>query len=89
VAFILPFKYKAPKVLGDMPASVDYPEIVIKWNDTRKKLKELITQLPEDMLSKNIFKQPAAGRLNIYQMIDFMQAHFNRHQKQVNSILKG
>ncbi len=88
IAFALPVKYKAPQVLGDMPQHVDYKEIVAKWNETRKNLRDLVTSLPEDMLSKNIFKQPAAGRLNVYQMLDFMQVHFNRHFVQVESIAK-
>lgn len=86
LAFALPFKYKAPAVLGDMPGNVDYAEIIAEWDETRKRLIELISSLPEDMLSNNVFKQPAAGRLNIYQMLDFMQAHFNRHEKQVERI---
>ena len=88
LAFILPFKYKAPAVLGEMPNSVEYTDIKIKWDETRKKLRQLLESIPEEMLKKNIFKQPAAGRLNIYQMIDFMQAHFNRHKKQVESLLE-
>lgn len=87
LAFVLPFKYKAPSVLGDMPGNVEYNTIVTEWGETRKRLKELVASLPEDMLSKNVFKQPTAGRLNIYQMLDFMQAHFNRHLKQVNKLI--
>jgi hypothetical protein len=87
LAFDLPFKYKAPAVLGDMPDNVDYKTIVAEWAETRKRLKELLDSLPDDMLAKNVFKQPAAGRLNIYQMVDFMQSHFNRHLKQVERIV--
>lgn len=87
--FILPFGLKAPDVLGEMPEKVDYNEIVAEWNSTRKKLEELIESLPEDMLCKNVFKQPAIGRINIYQMLEFMQAHFNRHAKQVEAIIKN
>lgn len=83
ITFILPFRYKAPKILGEVPQVVDYPDIKLKWDETRKRLKDLIASMPEDMLSKKVFKQPAAGRLDIYQMLDFMQAHFNRHLKQV------
>ena len=87
LVFVLPFGLKAPAVLGDMPESVDYAAIVAEWNETRNKLKELLESLPGDMLYKNVFKQPAMGRVNIFQMLDFMQAHFNRHQKQVERII--
>lgn len=79
-----PIKYKAPvNVLGEVPEHVDYDAIIAEWNETRKQLVQLLTTFPEGMLDKNVFKQPAAGRLNIYQMLDFMQAHFNRHRKQI------
>jgi hypothetical protein len=88
IAFVLPFKYKAPAVLGDMPADVNYNDIINKWEETRKNLRALLNTIPEELLRKNIFKQPAAGRLNIYQMIDFMQAHFKRHKKQIDNLIK-
>ncbi len=87
--FVLPFGLKAPvNVLGDVPEKVDYNNIVSEWNETRNKLKELLNSLPDDMLHKNVFKQPAIGRINIFQMLDFMQAHFERHQKQVQRIVR-
>lgn len=87
LTFILPIKYKAPAILGEMPQSVNYNEIIIKWEETRKRLKGLIAAMPEDMLSMKVFKQPAAGRLDIYQMLEFMQTHFNRHVKQVERVV--
>jgi hypothetical protein len=88
IRFSLPAGIKAPSVLGDMPGAVDYNEIITEWNATRNKLKELIESLPDDMLYKNVFKQPALGRLNIFQMLDFMQAHFDRHRRQAEAIVE-
>jgi hypothetical protein len=88
LAFVLPFKYKAPAILGDMPPDVNYDDIINKWEETRKNLRALLNSIPKELLRKNIFKQPAAGRLNIYQMIDFMQAHFNRHKKQIDNLIR-
>jgi hypothetical protein len=88
--FKLPFGIKAPvNVLGDVPEKVNYNIIAGEWKITRSRMKELIESLPEEMLYKNVFKQPAIGRINIFQMLDFMQAHFNRHEKQVMEIIKG
>ena len=78
---------KAPAVLGEMPEYVSYNAILIEWEQTRKNLQELLISLPDDILNKNVFKQPVLGRLNIFQMLDFMQAHFNRHKKQVERIV--
>lgn len=84
VGFFLPIKYKAPvNVLGDVPENVNYSDITKQWDETRKQLKALVSSMPEELLSKNVFKQPVVGRINIYQMLDFMQVHFNRHRKQI------
>jgi hypothetical protein len=87
--FMLPIGLTAPAdVLGNVPENVKYNAIVAEWNETRSKMKELLESLPEDILFKNVFKQPAIGRINIYQMLDFIQAHFNRHKRQVEKISK-
>lgn len=87
IRFSLPIGIKAPvNVLGDVPAEVNYLNIIAEWKETRDKMKNLLDSLPDDILYKNVFKQPAIGRINIFQMLDFMQAHFDRHQKQVERI---
>jgi hypothetical protein len=86
--FVSPLTFKAPVVLGDVPEKVGYNTIVSEWNETRNKLRELLESLPDDLLYKNVFKQPAIGRINIFQMLDFMQSHFDRHKRQVEGIVK-
>jgi len=83
LSFYLPFKYKAPRVLGQMPEYVNYSEIKSSWLETRKKLSALLESLPDDELHKPIFRQPFFGRWNIFQMLWFMQIHFNRHRLQM------
>jgi hypothetical protein len=83
VTFYLPLTYNAPKVLGDMPEHVSYPEIKNKWIETRAKLGALLESLPEDELRKPIFRQPFFGYWNIFQMLLFMHVHFNRHRLQM------
>lgn len=83
-----PFKFKAPvNVLGDIPENVDFSQISKQWNETREKLSTLVSTMPDELLVKNVFKQPVIGRINIYQMLDFMQAHFDRHKKQIERAL--
>ncbi|MBK5285152.1 MAG: DinB family protein [Bacteroidia bacterium] len=89
LSFYLPFKYKAPRVLGEMPEYVNYSEIKSTWLETRKKLSALLELLPEDELRKPIFRQPFFGRWNIFQMLWFMQIHFNRHQLQMRWTIEG
>lgn len=88
IRMALPFALKAPvNVLGDVPEKVSYTAIIAEWTETRRKLEDLLDSLPDEMLYKNVFKQPDIGRVNIFQMLEFMQAHFNRHQKQVERII--
>jgi hypothetical protein len=87
--FVSPIKFKAPvKVLGGMPEMINYVDIIKQWDNTRIEMKKLLESMPEDVLHKNVFKQPAIGRINIFQMLDFMQSHFDRHRNQVNKIVK-
>ena len=88
VAFYLPIKFKAPSVLGDMPAQVSYPEIKTRWIETRKKLESLLESHPEDELRKPIFRQPTFGYWNIFQMLWFMRIHFARHRRQILSLIR-
>lgn len=83
IGFNLPVKYPAAKVLGDMPAEVQYGEIKEEWLKTRQTLANLLESLSDDEIKKPIFKQPFFGRWNIFQMLSFMQIHFNRHRKQM------
>ena len=81
--FNLPFKYPAAKVLGDTPAHVSYGQVREEWLKTRETLASLLESLSNDEIYKPIFKQPFFGRWNIFQMISFMQIHFNRHRRQI------
>ena len=88
IAFYLPVKYRAPRVLGEMPEHVKYSEIKNEWIATRNKLAALLESLPDDELRKPIFRQPFFGYWNIFQMLWFMQVHFNRHRKQIMKTIK-
>lgn len=89
ISFYFPFKYRAPKFLGNMPEHVDYGDIKQEWLKTRRELTALLESLSDDELTKPIFRQPFFGRWNIFQMLGFMQIHFNRHRKQMMRALKN
>jgi len=89
ISFYVPIKYRAPKFLGAMPEHVAYSDIKETWLQTRHELAALLESLKEDEIRKPIFLQPFFGRLNIYQMLGFMQTHFNRHRKQMMKAIKA
>ncbi len=77
-------KFKAPEhVLGKVPDHVAYNSIVVEWDHTRVNMWKLLSTFPSNLIDKNVFKQPAIGRLSLPQMLDFMQMHFDKHSKQI------
>ncbi|NBC05295.1 MAG: DUF1569 domain-containing protein [Bacteroidetes bacterium] len=88
LAFILPFKYKAPKVSDSTGKDPNYKELKTEWREVRRELKELILKLDESTLKSQIFKHPIVGLLNMKQTLQFFDIHFNHHKKQVEKIIE-
>ncbi|MBW8051460.1 MAG: DinB family protein [Cytophagales bacterium] len=82
------FRFKAPKFIADVPKTNTFESIKDQWGQTRKDIRKLLDEFPDDLLDKNIFKHAFAGRMNIYQMFNFMQDHFDHHLKQIGRIKK-
>jgi len=86
---VLPFKRKAPKGIDEPSNEEDLATISAKWDKLRENWKEFMNQVPDNQLKIAIFKHPFLdARLNIYQTIGFMEAHFDRHTRQIKDILK-
>ncbi len=79
-----PLKFKAPAVVGDanLPAYATLADTRAYWEKTRQMWTQYLTALPDDLLDKQVYKQPFAGRLGWLQTIGFFQMHFRRHRKQ-------
>lgn len=86
--FVSPIKFKMPEVLGEMPEKADYEVVLRNWDKTRVNLKQLLETIPDEMMTRNLYRQPGAGRINIYQMLRFMHIHFSRHRRQVRKAVK-
>lgn len=93
-AFVLNFflkssiKFKVPAVLGDVPESASLKETAEKWEGVRASLLQLCLSLPEEAFTRDLFRHPIAGRMNLMQMLDFFDSHFQRHLKQIEGVLK-
>jgi len=83
-----PFRFKAPKFIADVSQTGTFESIKDQWEETRKDIRKLLDEFPDDFLDKNIFKHAFAGRMNIFQMLNFMQDHFDHHLKQIGRIKK-
>ncbi|WP_157600719.1 DinB family protein [Rufibacter sp. DG15C] len=84
---ILPTKLKVPKVIGEMPETVNPMEVEKNWQDTRNTLQQFLTDFPAELLDKEIFKHPRAGVISLGQTLDFLIEHANHHKRQMKSLL--
>ncbi|HRJ17233.1 MAG TPA: DinB family protein [Saprospiraceae bacterium] len=91
INFVLPFKYKAPKGVGDdvLPETSTLEETIQQWRKQRESLSELLENLPEGYHAKALYKHPLAGKLSLVQMLHFFEIHIQRHQGQIERTLKG
>jgi hypothetical protein len=76
-------KYKAPKVLGEMPEKPEFEKLQMDFLSLRKELRSVLGRFDKRMAKKAYFKHPVAGRMNIYQTLSFLEDHFDRHKKQI------
>lgn len=81
----LPFKVQAPtNMSGDaLPSESQLAELASEWKEQRKTLQQFFEDLPEEYVNKAVYKHPMGGRLSFAGMLDFYEAHFRRHQKQI------
>ena len=82
-ALMSPLKFKAPAILGNMPAEYDIEELKTKWVTVRNKLNSALGEVDKELGKKYLFTHPYAGKLNIYQTMDFLLQHFNHHNRQI------
>ena len=87
IALILPLKFRAPKIAEVSENYPDYESMVSEWAEVRSDMKELISNLDGEVLSKALYIHPRAGALNIKQALEFVETHISHHQKQMKRIM--
>ena len=85
-----PIKFKAPEGVSgqNLPDYVGFWEEVKQWKEQRVKFRQFLSSLPDELMQKEVYKHPFAGRLSLEGMLDFIIYHFDRHHKQIRSIIK-
>lgn len=86
-------KVKAPRgvatltdAAGDLPP---LPELRRIWEALRRQLERLLNEFPGRQLNQAIYPHPRSGRINIYQLMDFLLDHLLHHQQQIGRITKA
>ncbi len=76
-------KFKAPKVVGSVKGEIDYGKLKLDLISNRAELATVLGTFTPDTAKRAFFRHPLAGRLTIYQTMDFLVAHFKRHAEQI------
>ena len=88
VVFALPLKFKAPIQLGKMPEDLDYEELKQEWASLRAEYYDFFNEMPDKVVTAELWRHQIAGKMTILQMIDFFEDHVNRHRSQMERTLK-
>ena len=89
VAFVLPLKFKAPPNLSKMPYDdLDFQTLKNKWAELRAEYLDLLNKLPQNVFSAELWRHQIAGKMTLFQMIDFFDDHQKRHRGQIERTLK-
>lgn len=84
----LPVKYKAPGVVGVVPAT-SYSEARERWVRAREDVRTAYAALMPELLGHDLFKHPLLGRFTPVQALSFLRAHARRHHGQVTRTLRA
>ena len=76
-------KFRAPAVLGDIPAKPNFTEVRKEYLEVRRQLGSLLEQFDKEMVKRAYFKHPVAGRITILQTLEFLKDHLERHEDQM------
>ena len=79
-----PVKFKAPKPVSSeaIPNTIEWSDFMDNWQNQRSQLREFLEKVPEKHLYTELYKHPFGGRLSLWGMLSFLQAHWKRHRKQ-------
>ena len=84
-------KVKAPRGVATLTDAGNLPPLVelhATWEALRRQMERLLNEFPGRHMSRAIFPHPRSGRINIYQVMDFLHDHVLHHQQQMGRITK-
>ena len=81
-------RWKAPSYISKPKGDYTLNEIRKEWNSTRSQIRQYIQDYPDDLLNREVYKHPMAGRLSLIQAVDSFIYHQRHHVHQLNRIKK-
>jgi hypothetical protein len=86
IILITPLKFKAPRVVADIPDQPGLEEMIARWSSIRSDIKDLLETIPAEAMKKNIFNHPFSGKMNIFHTTDFLISHSEHHYRQIKKL---
>lgn len=81
-------KWKAPQVLPD-PESIDLASSASYWGELRDQYDIFLNNLDPAFYDLQVFKHPLAGRIDLYDTLDFLSNHIQHHMYQLERIKRN
>jgi hypothetical protein len=79
-------RFRAPSVLPEPSNKFTLQQLETTWSALRNELEEFLSGIDPIHFDKLVFRQPAAGMLNITQTLEFLNNHIQHHIPQLNRI---
>ncbi|MCC6599484.1 MAG: DinB family protein [Crocinitomicaceae bacterium] len=79
-------RFKAPSVLPDPVSSLSRDFMMFDWQSVRDELRFFIYSLDESFYHRQIFRQPIAGPVNLFQTMELLANHIQHHTYQLERI---
>ncbi len=78
---------KAPDWVTPKQDEYTLVEIEKKWRKLRVDMQTKMESLGEEMMLMDLYRHPFAGKMNLYQALQFVEIHFNHHLKAIKKIV--
>ena len=79
-------KWKAPKIVANPEGGYSLDEMKKRWRETRQETEQFVSDYPEELMNKAVYKHPMAGRLDLSGAIDSFIYHQRHHIHQIRRI---
>lgn len=82
-----PLRFHVPSALPEVKGPYDAEALLRQWTELRERYRAFTLSFPAELEQARLFRHPRAGMLNLGQTLSFLQAHLNRHLKQLKRAL--
>jgi uncharacterized damage-inducible protein DinB len=79
-------RLQAPSVLPQPGNEASWESLLSRWSQVRISFQQFIEDSDPQFSNKLIFRQPAAGMLNLNQALQFLAQHIQHHYMQIDRI---